>query len=98
MKLLGMLYLSVLIPMSLVTFAVYGWDKHQARQDGRRISEKRLHWLAALGGWPGALIGRQVFHHKTRKALFTVVTWMIVLIHGLLITGLLYYWATAGPS
>ena len=40
--------------LSTGTFALYGWDKLQARRGGRRVSEARLHGLALLGGFAGA--------------------------------------------
>ena len=95
MKLLGMVYLGLVILISLLTFFCYGWDKWQAKRSGRRIPEKRLHWLSLLGGWPGALLGRQLFRHKTRKTGFTMVTWLIVTAHGLLIAGFLFLLAKA---
>lgn len=38
---------------SVVTYATYAWDKRAAIKKRRRVSEKTLHWLALLGGWPG---------------------------------------------
>ncbi len=67
--------------MSVVTFAVYAWDKRRARRGGRRVPEQTLHMLAMLGGWPGAHVGRVVLRHKTRKRRFTVVLWLITLTH-----------------
>ena len=40
-----------------------------------------MHITELLGGWPGALIAQQVFRHKTRKASFQTVFWLIVLVH-----------------
>lgn len=62
-----------LIGLSAVTFAVYGWDKAQARRGGTRIPERSLHALAIAGGFVGGGIGMAVFRHKTRKAIFKVV-------------------------
>ncbi len=53
--------------MSLVCVLLYALDKAAATAGRRRIPEKRLHMVELLGGWPGALIGQQVFRHKTRK-------------------------------
>jgi uncharacterized membrane protein YsdA (DUF1294 family) len=99
MKLLGIGYTCVVVLMSVVTFACYGWDKRQARLGGQRISEHRLHMLALAGGWPGALLGRQTFRHKTQKTTFTIRTWFIVFLHVILIAGALYFFSTqAGKS
>lgn len=69
--------------MSVVAFAVYGYDKKQARHSGQRTPEKLLHGIELLGGWPGALLAQQVFRHKTRKFSYQLVFWLIVLLHEL---------------
>jgi len=70
--------------MSMVAFGMYWADKRSALQDRRRIPENRLHLAELLGGWPGALVAQQVLHHKTRKASFRAVFWIIVLVHQVL--------------
>ncbi|WP_341964322.1 DUF1294 domain-containing protein [Pseudomonas sp. RC10] len=69
--------------MSLLAVALYGYDKKQARTQGQRTPEKILHAVELLGGWPGALIGQQLFRHKTRKVSYQAVFWLIVLLHEL---------------
>ena len=64
--------------LSLVTLWAYAADKAAAQQGRWRTSESTLHLLALLGGWPGALVGRQAYHHKTRKQPFTTVVWVTV--------------------
>ncbi|WP_424831636.1 DUF1294 domain-containing protein [Ruegeria sp.] len=64
-----MIYLWAINALTLLAF---GWDKARARRRRRRIPERRLLWLAALGGSPGALLGRWMFKHKTRKRGFSV--------------------------
>ena len=56
--------------VNLVTFLAFGLDKWKARrkvqhESVRRVPEKTLFLLAVLGGSLGALLGMQVFHHKT---------------------------------
>lgn len=75
--------------MSIVTFVVFGLDKWMATGDGRRVPEKLLHALEALGGWPGALLGMRVAHHKSRKKSYLIVYWLIVTAH---VGGWLLYW------
>ena len=79
-------YLFLTAVMSAITFVAYGIDKRQAVRQRRRISEKRLHQFALLGGWPGAWAGRQVFRHKTQKTSFRVVYYSIVVFHIAMIT------------
>jgi len=62
-----LLYLAA---VNVVSFAVYGADKRRARKDKRRVSEKTLFLLAAIGGSVGALLGMKVFRHKTRHWYF----------------------------
>jgi uncharacterized membrane protein YsdA (DUF1294 family) len=53
-----------------MTFIAFGFDKWQASGSKRRISESSLALLGALGGWPGGLLGMNVFRHKTAKLSF----------------------------
>ena len=55
----------ILICINVVTFIVYGIDKWKAKQGSWRISEATLLSLAVVGGSIGALLGMQVWHHKT---------------------------------
>jgi uncharacterized membrane protein YsdA (DUF1294 family) len=77
--------------MSLATVVIYGVDKRRAKLEGARISEKTLHVLALLGGWPGAIAGQKLFRHKTYKKSFRLVFWLTVL--GNLIESVLVYGA-----
>jgi uncharacterized membrane protein YsdA (DUF1294 family)/cold shock CspA family protein len=73
--------LAAYVLMSIVTFGLYWADKRSALEDRRRVPENRLHLAELLGGWPGGLVAQQVFRHKTRKASFQVVFWVIVFAH-----------------
>ena len=75
----GLLWLY--LATSGVTFIAYWRDKSAARNDQWRIKEKTLHLLALAGGWPGALVARQVFRHKTRKPAFRLLFWLTVLVN-----------------
>lgn len=59
-----------LICINVVTFVVYGIDKWKAKQGSWRISEATLLLLAVIGGSIGALLGMQVWHHKTMHKKF----------------------------
>ncbi len=54
-----------LVGINIVTFAAFGYDKHQAKTDGWRVPERTLLLLAGIGGSIGALAGMYYFHHKT---------------------------------
>lgn len=75
------LILSVYVLASVLTFAVYGFDKHQAVCGRRRISERTLHGLELVGGRPGAILGQAVFRHKRRKLAYMVVFLGIIGLH-----------------
>jgi uncharacterized membrane protein YsdA (DUF1294 family)/cold shock CspA family protein len=66
---------------SLISFGQYWQDKARALNGARRTPEKSLHLVELLGGWPGALLAQQIFRHKTRKASYQLVFWMIVAAH-----------------
>ena len=59
-----------LIFINIVTFLVYGIDKWKAKQGSWRISEATLLILAVIGGTIGALLGMQVWRHKTMHKKF----------------------------
>ena len=56
--------------VNLTSFVVFGWDKSCALRGRRRVPERRLLMLAALGGAPAMLLGRSILRHKTRKQPF----------------------------
>ncbi len=78
-----------LIGMNAVALLLYGFDKRQAIASGTRIPEAVLHVVALLGGSPGALLGQELFRHKTRKRAFRLVLAAIFLLQAGLIYG---YW------
>lgn len=81
MTLLG-IYLFV---VNVASFGLFGWDKKAAEAGVRRIPERTLLLVAALGGTPGAFLGQSKFRHKTQKQpfkaqLFAIVVAQIALI------------------
>jgi uncharacterized membrane protein YsdA (DUF1294 family) len=63
---------------SVAAFVAYAIDKSAAQRGAWRTSERTLHLLALMGGWPGALIAQRVFRHKSRKPSFRVAFWTTV--------------------
>ena len=90
MEIAAVAYLMVVAVMSLVCFIAYGLDKRQAANGGRRVSERTLHLMAFLGGWPGALIGQRQFRHKTQKVPFRIVFWIVVVLHVGIVCAVVY--------
>ena len=64
--------------MSVVAFGAYWKDKAAARADAWRTPEQTLHFLALLGGWPGALAAQALLRHKSSKGAFLVMFWLTV--------------------
>lgn len=81
--------------LSIVTYAMYAWDKHQALNNGWRISEKTLHVLALVGGWPGAFLAQRHLRHKTAKLSFRLIFWLTVAAHQSLATDFALSWRIA---
>lgn len=79
--------------MSLLTFAVYGYDKHLAYYAKRRVPEAVLLLMAVAGGAFGAWMGMLFFRHKTRKPLFRITVPLLTVLTGLLFLLLDYPYA-----
>lgn len=71
--------------INALTLLAFGWDKARAKRRRRRVPERRLLWLAALGGSPGAILGRWMFRHKTRKRGFSVWLFAILIAQALVV-------------
>ncbi len=86
-----------LIVINLVTFFVFGFDKLKAKykekhETARRVPEKTLFLLAALGGSVGALIGMRVWRHKTLHKTFRIGIPLILAAQILIPAGLWLCW------
>jgi uncharacterized membrane protein YsdA (DUF1294 family)/cold shock CspA family protein len=79
---------------SVVSYVAYAWDKSSAERGAWRTSESALHWMALIGGWPGALVAQQKLRHKTRKNSFRAVFWFTVILN----CGLFLWLFTASGS
>jgi uncharacterized membrane protein YsdA (DUF1294 family)/cold shock CspA family protein len=71
----------VYLALSLATFLMYRSDKAAALAGGWRTQESTLHLAALLGGWPGALVARPMFRHKTTKEPFRTIFWVTVVLN-----------------
>jgi len=68
--------------MSLVTLALYAWDKRASKRLGaQRVRERTLHLWAIAGGFGGALLGQVWLRHKTRHASFMIVMILALVVH-----------------
>lgn len=75
---------------SLVTAALYAWDKRAAGRDGRRVPERMLLGWSLVGGWPGGWIAGQMLRHKTAKRSYRMQFAVCVALHGILMAGIVY--------
>jgi len=66
---------------SVACFAGYGLDKRAANQKQWRVSETILLLIGLVGGWPGGILGQEIFRHKTQKKAFRTLFWMSVAIN-----------------
>ncbi|MDW3118521.1 MAG: DUF1294 domain-containing protein [Roseovarius pacificus] len=71
--------------VNLLAFLALAKDKHAAKKRRRRVPERRLLWLAVLGGTPGVFAAIHLFSHKTRKQPFR--RWLFLIL-GVQIVGL----------
>lgn len=69
-----------LVLINIITFALYGIDKLNAKTDSWRISERMLILFAVAGGSVGALLGMYICRHKTRKTKFKIGIPVIMII------------------
>jgi uncharacterized membrane protein YsdA (DUF1294 family)/cold shock CspA family protein len=73
--------LGAYLGLSALSYLMYWWDKSAAQNGNRRTPENNLHLMDILGGWPGALVAQQQFHHKTAKPSFQMAFWVTVFLN-----------------
>ena len=73
-------YVAYLLFMSIIAFFLFRKDKKMAGGGPKRIKEKTLLGVTALGGAIGAEIGRRLCHHKTDKGYFSLTIYFSLLL------------------
>ena len=73
--------LSIMAAVNLFAFVLYGVDKVKAKKGAWRIPEATLLLVAFLGGSFGALLGMEVFRHKTRHLKFRILVPLFLILH-----------------
>lgn len=81
--------LALIAVLNVNAFAFYGIDKQKAIKNKWRIPEKTLHLVGLFGGI-GALLGMQLFRHKTKHTSFMILVPIYALINGVLIGYLIH--------
>ena len=77
-------YLIFLALMSLAAFILYGIDKRKAKRGAWRIPEATLLGIGFCGGAIGALIGMNLFRHKTKHWYFWTVNFIGIAVHAVI--------------
>ena len=78
---------------TIIAFVLMGIDKWRAATGGWRIPEKTLFLAAILGGSLGAIVGMNLFRHKTRHKSFTLGLPAILAVQAALALALSWYGA-----
>lgn len=73
-----LLYLAII---NIISFAMYGIDKVKAKLNKWRIPEVTLLGVACFGGSVGALLGMQLFRHKTKHIKFKILIPLFLILH-----------------
>lgn len=66
--------------INMLTLVMYGADKIAARKGMRRVPEATLLVFGVTGGWLGAIVGQQLFRHKTQKQPFKTYFFLSIVV------------------
>lgn len=81
---------AALAGVNAATLLLYAYDKAVAGGRRTRVPENALQLCALLGGTPAAFAAQVLFRHKTSKASFRRVFWLIVLAQAALLAAALF--------
>jgi len=76
----------------VLTLVIYGADKLAARKAWRRVPESTLLLFGVVGGWPGAILGQQLFRHKTQKQPFRTYFMITVVVNVVVLLAAWRFW------
>lgn len=83
--------LAYLTIINFISFILFFIDKNKARRDKWRIKESTLHTVGFMGGIIGSIAAMILFHHKTKKRKFVVITAIALLFNAFLIYKIFNY-------
>jgi uncharacterized membrane protein YsdA (DUF1294 family) len=70
------------VTLNVFTFFLYWFDKRQSIKNGIRIPNMIMYILAITGGIIGTLMGMYCFRHKTKKIIYILNMWVILILYG----------------
>lgn len=85
------IFLVYVIIINIAGFCAMGIDKKKAKKGAWRIPEKRLFFIALLGGSIGSILGMKTFRHKTKHWYFVWGMPAILIIQLLAVFCLLFF-------
>ena len=74
-----------LLIINLISFVLFFEDKQKSKKDKWRIKESTLHLVSFMGGTPGSIVAMILFHHKTKKPKFVLITIITLLFNVFLV-------------
>jgi uncharacterized membrane protein YsdA (DUF1294 family) len=80
--------IAYLLGINAAAWLVFAWDKYSAQRQMRRVPQRTLLALAAVGGSLGAVTARWMLRHKTRKQPFSTYLGLILLLQAVLLAAL----------
>lgn len=75
------IYVTIILIMSVITYFAYAIDKKKSIQNKQRISEKSLFMLSILFGALGGILAMHFKRHKTKHFMFHFVNWLSLILH-----------------
>lgn len=83
--------------VSLMAVILTVYDKAVAGRGIRRVPERTLLWVGALGGAEAMLLTMRLIRHKTLKPKFMVGLPLLILLHVVLVA-LVWLWRSGAPT
>ncbi|SCM52649.1 Uncharacterized membrane protein YsdA, DUF1294 family [Hafnia alvei] len=77
--------------LNALTLIIYGIDKLAAIKSWQRVPEITLLFFGLIGGWVGAILGQQIFRHKTQKQPFKTYFIITVMVNLAVTIGAMYW-------
>jgi len=85
------IFIIYLIVINIASGFVFSFDKHAARLNHRRVPERTLHILEIMGGVFANVVLMYSIHHKNRKIRYYGVTWVVMVMWGIMIAFIIQY-------